>query len=452
MSKRLLILVVVLLVAVMAVAACGGQKAATEAPKSEQPAATEAPKAEQPAATEAPKEEAKGEEKTVVIGFTASQTGKYNVSSTRQTTGLQMWMDDVNNAGGIKLSDGTVVKFKAVSYDDESNKDRVQELYTKLATDDKADFLISPYSSGLTAAAAVIAEQYGIPMITTGAASDATYKQGYTVVYQAYTPASRYLTGALDLLMDLDPNAKKVAFVYENSKFATGVNEAAKEYAEKNGFDVVLFEGYDPDTKDFNAIINKIEAVEPDAILGGGHFQDGSTFARQLYEKGTKVKFISLLVAPPEPTFAELGDAAVGITGPSQWEPAAKYSPDTAKAAGLEWFGPSGEDFTKAYQAAHDGEDPSYHVAGGYAAGLILQKAIEAAGSVDKEAVLKALDDTDMMIFFGHIKFDTSEEAHGLQLGHEMVLIQWQEKDGNLVKEVVWPKEGATAEPIYPLH
>ena len=446
MSKRLLILIVVLLLAVMAVAACGGAK--TEAP-----APTEAPKAEQPAATEAPKaEEPKATEKEVVIGFTASQTGKYNVSSTRQTTGLQMWMDDVNNAGGIKLSDGTVIKLKAVSYDDESNKDRVQELYTKLATDDKADFLISPYSSGLTAAASVIAEQYGIPMITTGAASDATYKQGYTVVYQAYTPASRYLTGAIDLLMNLDPNAKKVAFVYENSKFATGVNEAAKAYAEDKGLDVVLFEGYDPDTKDFNAIINKIESAGPDAILGGGHFQDGSTFARQIYEKGTKVKFISLLVAPPEPKFAELGDAAVGVTGPSQWEPAAKYTPESAKAAGLEWFGPTGEEFTKAYQAAHDGEDPSYHVAGGYAAGLILQKAIEQAGSVDKAAVLKALDATDMMIFFGHIKFDTTPDAHGLQLGHDMILIQWQKDGDKLAKQVVWPEAGATAKPLYPLH
>ena len=446
MSKRLLILIVVLLLAVMAVAACGGAK--TEAP-----APTEAPKAEQPAATEAPKaEEPKATEKEVVIGFTASQTGKYNVSSTRQTTGLQMWMDDVNNAGGIKLSDGTVIKLKAVSYDDESNKDRVQELYTKLATDDKADFLISPYSSGLTAAASVIAEQYGIPMITTGAASDATYKQGYTVVYQAYTPASRYLTGAIDLLMNLDPDAKKVAFVYENSKFATGVNEAAKAYAEGKGLDVVLFEGYDPDTKDFNAIINKIESAGPDAILGGGHFQDGSTFARQIYEKGTKVKFISLLVAPPEPKFAELGDAAVGVTGPSQWEPAAKYTPESAKAAGLEWFGPTGEEFTKAYQAAHDGEDPSYHVAGGYAAGLILQKAIEQAGSVDKAAVLKALDATDMMIFFGHIKFDTTPDAHGLQLGHDMILIQWQKDGDKLVKQVVWPEAGATAKPLYPLH
>jgi len=75
----------------------------------------------------------------------------------------------VNKAGGVQLSDGTIVKFAAVSYDDESSKDRVQELYTRLATEDKADFLISPYSSGLAAAAAIIAEQYGKVMITTGA-------------------------------------------------------------------------------------------------------------------------------------------------------------------------------------------------------------------------------------------------------------------------------------------
>jgi len=55
-----------------------------------------------------------------------------------------MWMEDVNEAGGIKLADGSVVKFESKFYDDESNKDRVQELYTKLVTEDNADFLITP--------------------------------------------------------------------------------------------------------------------------------------------------------------------------------------------------------------------------------------------------------------------------------------------------------------------
>ncbi|MGE5250358.1 MAG: ABC transporter substrate-binding protein, partial [Bacteroidota bacterium] len=182
-------------------AACAPAATPTQAPAPTQPPQEE-PSATQPPATEPP-----AQAKTVTIGFTASLTGSLNVESTRQKNGLQLWMDQVNGAGGLKLADGTVVTFQAKSYDDESNKDRVQELYTKLVTEDNADFLISPYSSGLADASAVIAEQYGKVMITTGAASDGTYKKGYTLVYQAYTPASHYLTGALDLLASLDANA-----------------------------------------------------------------------------------------------------------------------------------------------------------------------------------------------------------------------------------------------------
>jgi branched-chain amino acid transport system substrate-binding protein len=184
------------------------------------------------------------DERTVVIGFTASQTGKLNVESTRQINGLELWRQQVNDAGGVELSDGTVITFEAVFYDDESSTERVQELYTRLVTDDNADFLISPYSSGLADASAVIAEQYGKVMITAGAASDSTYMKGYTLVFQAYTPASRYLTGALDLLASLDPEVKKIAIVHENDKFSTDVSNALNEYALLD-YEVVLFEGYD---------------------------------------------------------------------------------------------------------------------------------------------------------------------------------------------------------------
>jgi len=418
------------------------------------PTPTEAPAAptQTPAApTEAPTEAPAPAAKTAIIGFTASQTGKLNVEATRQINGLTLWMEQVNAAGGVKLSDGTAVKFEARFYDDESNKDRVQELYTRLISDDKADFLISPYSSGLADAAAVIAEQYGKIMITTGAASDTTYKKGYTSVFQTYTPASRYLTGAFDLLAKLDPTARKVAIVHETDKFSTDVVNAAKAYGESKGYEIVLFEGYDSGATDFAPFINKIPP-DVDAVMGGGHFADTSTFARQLFEKGVKAKFIALLVAPPEPKFAELGDAALGVIGPSQWEPLAKYTPESAKAAGLEWYGPSVGEFVSAYTARFN-EEPSYHSAGGYAAGLILQRAIEKAGSLDTEKVKAALESLNMLTCYGHIQFDTSAEAHGLQIGHEMVYVQWQkDAQGKLVKQVVWPEEGKSAEALYPLH
>lgn len=387
---------------------------------------------------------------TAVIGFTASQTGSFNVESTNQINGLNLCMDQIEEAGGIALSDGTRVVFESVSYDDESNKDRVQELYTRLATEDDADFLISPYSSGLTDAAAVIAEQYGKVMITTGAASDSTYQKGFAHVFQTYTPASRYLTGALDLLADTDPDASKIAIVYENSKFSTDVATALQGYAEEQGYEIVLFEGYDPETTDFAPFINKIEESEPDAILGGGHFQDGSTFVRQLKEKEVDVQFVALLVAPPDPSFSELGEAAVGVVGPSQWEPQAAFNAEAAAEAGMDFYGPSSSEFTEMFVDAH-GDEPSYHAAGGYVACLLLQKAIEDAGSLDAEAVKAALENLDLLTFFGYINFDTSPENHGLQVGHSMVYVQWQEEGGELVKEVVWPAAGATSPTLYPI-
>lgn len=116
----------------------------------------------------------------------------------------------------------------------------------------------------------------------------------------------------------------------------------------------------------------------------------------------------------------------------------------------MAWFGPSSADFTEAYKAAYN-EDPSYHAAGGYVAGLLLQQAIEKAGSLDPQAIKAAMDSTDLLTFFGHMKFDSSAENHGLQTGHSMVYIQWQpDENGNLVKQVVWPAEGATAETLFP--
>jgi ABC-type branched-subunit amino acid transport system substrate-binding protein len=423
--------------------ACGPGAAPAEAPAEIE--ATDAP-AEGPVA---PQESVMVEE-TVVIGFTSSRTGSQEVSSKRQVAGFNLWMDQINEAGGIALSDGTVVNFEAHTYDDESNKERVQELYTRLITEDNADFLISPYSSGLTAAASIIAEQNGKVMITAGAAEDDAYKTGNTMLFQLYTPGSLYLISTVDMLKQLDPEAK-VAVVHENDKFSTSVMDGLLPYLEAQGFDVVFVESYASDTADFGPVINKLAASGATVLLGGGHYPDGSTFARQLYERKVGLKFISLLVAPADSKFPELGDAALGVATSSQWELAATHTPEEAAARSKEWFGPTGEEFAEAYQAA-TGDKPTYHVAGGYAAGLVLQKAIEDADSIDPDKVRAALEAMDIFTFYGGIQFDTSPDAHGLQLGHEMVVAQWQKNDaGEFVRQVIWPADVATANPIYPI-
>ncbi len=376
-------------------------------------------------------------QETLTIGFTVSQTGALTNDATSQMRGMEMWRDDVNAKGGIKAG-GKTYTVKFISYDDESQNTRVQQLYSRLITQDKAQFLFSPYSSGLVATAAIISEQYGKAMITTGGAEEKTYRLGNKNLFQLYTGAAKYLAGAVAALKSKDPKAQ-VAYVYESDPFSKAVAGATRDLGKEAGFSAPLDESYPGSTTDFSPIINKVISSKANALLGGGHYADGATLARQLHDQKANLKWVSLLVAPDSPKFAELGDAAVGISVPSQWEPQVTFKPD---------FGPDAASFTKAFSEKFKIE-PGYHAAGGYAAGLILQNAIEKAGSVDQAKVAAELIKTDATTFFGKTKFSNDPKEHGLQLGHEMVLAQWQKKDGKLAKEVIWPIAAKTAEILY---
>ena len=199
---------------------------------------------------------------------------------------------------------------------------------------------------------------------------------------------------------------------------------------------VVLDEAYSGSTADFGPIINKIIASKAVALLGGGHYADGSTLARQLHDQKANLKWVTLLVAPDSPQFAELGAAATDISVPSQWEPQVRFKPD---------FGPTAQEFANAFKAKF-AIDAGYHAAGGYASGLILQHAIEQANSIDAAKVAAALNKMDVTTMFGRTKFATDAKDHGLQIGHDMVLAQWQMKGGKLTKEVIWPAAAKTAD------
>jgi len=373
----------------------------------------------------------------LTIGFTVSRTGKLNNDSTAQMRGFELWRDELNDRGGIQAG-GKRYKVNFVSYDDESANARVQQLYTRIINQDKAQFLFSPYSSGLVATAAIVSEQYGRIMLTTGAAEEKTYKLGNKNLFQVYSSADLYLAGAIQALKELNPGAQ-IAFVYKDDPFSKAVLQSARKQAEQAGLNTVLDEAYSPETTDFGPIINKVISAKADVLLGGGHYPDGATLARQLYDHKAGLRWVTLLVAPDSPNFATLGEAAIGVSVPSQWEPQVSFKPD---------FGPTAAEFTQRFQAKY-GIEPGYHAAGGYTAGLILQHAIEQAGSLDQAKVAGVLNNMGVTTMFGRTKFSTNPKEHGLQTGHEMVLAQWQKKNGNVVKEVIWPKSAKSSDMLY---
>lgn len=376
---------------------------------------------------------------TITIGFTASRTGPLNVDSTGQERGYEFWRDEVNAKGGIKVGDKQY-QVKFVSYDDQSVGGRVQQLYTRLINQDRAQFLFSPYSSGLVAPAAIISEQYGKVMIDSGGAEEKPFELGNKHLFMVITSASHYLSGAVEALKSKNPHAK-VALIYSDDPFSKTVLAAAREQAKAAGLDVVLDESYAPSTTDFGPIVNKVISSNAEALLGGGHYSDGATLARQLHDQKADLKWISILVAPADDKFADLGAAALGVTVPSQWELQVSYKPD---------FGPTTQEFAKAFQAKFKAP-PDYHSASGYTSGVVLERAIETAGSLDPAKVTAALDATDFTTFFGHIKFATDPAHHGLQSAHQMVLAQWQKQNGKLGRQVVWPLAAKSADLIYPI-
>ncbi len=198
---------------------------------------------------------------------------------------------------------------------------------------------------------------------------------------------------------------------------------------------------YAPSTTDFGPIVNKIISSNADVFLGGGHYSDGATLARQMYDQKANMKWVTILVAPGDDKFGELGPAALGVTVPSQWETQVAYKPQ---------FGPTTPEFTKAFQDKFHAA-PDYHSASGYTDGAILQHAIEQAGSIDPEKVAAALNAMDVTTFFGRIKFATDPGHHGLQTEHQMVLAQWQTVNGKPARQVVWPEAAKSADLIFPI-
>lgn len=380
----------------------------------------------------------------IVIGHPVCLSGKYAKAGEQAFGGILAIIKWVNEVyGGVGIA-GERVPLEYIYYDCESSKEMVTSLLERLITVDKVDFLLAPYSSGLTLAGAPIAEAHGVIYMDHGGASNRIFEQGFKYVVQTIGPATRYHEGTLDMVRQLDPQAKRVALAYEDSEFARMVLVGAKEHAEKLGFEIVFEDTYPKGVTDLTPLLSALKVTNPEIVLGGGHYEDGQLFARQMADLVINVKLLSLIASATLPAFYEaLGPAAEGVMGPSHWEYGVTYSAERAKEAGLDWIGPSQDEFVALFQEALETEMiPDYHAAEAGAAILALVKAIEMADSIDSDKVRAALGELEFMSFYGGWDVDET----GLQIGHSMVDMQWQ----NGKRVIVWPPEAATGEPWYP--
>src|SRR5690606_4399905 len=84
---------------------------------------------------------------------------------------VKLWVEEVNGRGGIRIGDQQY-KIELVEYDDQTNPEVAIQNIQRLATVDKVDFIVTPYSTGINVATAPMISQHGFPHITTSAATD----------------------------------------------------------------------------------------------------------------------------------------------------------------------------------------------------------------------------------------------------------------------------------------
>ena len=104
----------------------------------------------------------------IKIGAPLAITGGLSDEAKKQEVTFKMWLNKVNAAGGINVG-GTKMKVQLVQYDYQSDGQRAAQLAEKLITDDKVDFLLSPFGSGHTKIVATIATGYETPVIACAA-------------------------------------------------------------------------------------------------------------------------------------------------------------------------------------------------------------------------------------------------------------------------------------------
>jgi branched-chain amino acid transport system substrate-binding protein len=339
-------------------------------------------------------------------------------------------VEETNAQGGLFVPErGRGVALQLVAYDDHSRRADVERLTTRLINDDRVDFLIGPYSSGLVHAAAAIAETHRKVLWNHGGSSDAILRQGFRWSVHLPTPASAYFAGLFDCLLRHGVERGRVAIITRRQgTFSTEVASGAAQHAERNGFTLLPAWVYPDHPSHLEHLVEALAAHDPTLLIAIGRYHDDVALIRILRQKPCTINTIAAVGVPMQAFWHDLHTLANGCIGPSQWEAEASGPPDV---------GLSSAEFGARFQRRF-GQTPDYPAAQACAVGVILQECVRSAASCVDTDLRAAADRLMCRTFYGSFRLDPHS---GRQVGHEPVLVQWQGSE----KKVVWPAEAAQA-------
>jgi branched-chain amino acid transport system substrate-binding protein len=327
----------------------------------------------------------------VKIGVFMSLTGSTANFGISSTNGIKLAADEVNAAGGIN---GKQVELDI--QDDRSDASEAATIVTKFVTQDGVQAIIGEVASSRSIAAAPIAQNAKIPMLTPSSTNPEVTKKGDYIFRSCFIDPVQGAAIAQFAARTL--NAKRAAIMVDRKNdYSTGLEKFITTTFTKLGGQMVATSSYQEGDQDFNAQLTSIKGANPEVIFVPGYYNDVGLIAKQARDKGITVPLLGGDGWDAEQLYKIGGTALNGSFFSNHYSP---YDTD-----------PMVQKFVNDYKARFN-SIPDALAATAYDAARIMFDAIKRANSLDGKAIRDALAATkDFPGVTGKVTFNENRDA-----------------------------------------
>jgi len=367
----------------------------------------------------------------VKVGIIHPVTGGVSYSGTQGRAGAMMAVDDINAAGGIKSLGGA--KLDALLADAQSKAD-VGAAQIEKYNDAGVSAVVGGYASFICLATTQAAAKHGIPYVVDVGTDDRIVKAGLKNTFRFSPGYGVFVETAIRTLNEINTAAGKPAktavIVHEGSAFGAGTAALLQKNLGGIGINVLEVMKHPTPNLDFNNIVLRIKAANPDLVIPADYYNEYVLLARTMQQQKVKPKAI----------FSVLGGAASQYKFVKDFPEAAAYIMDCNH-----WYNPHKEAaqvLRKKTEAK--GLYYTYEVFLNYEAVMLLADAIERAASTDRAKIIDALTNSS---WAGHfMPYGPTRFENGQNTGARAVNLQVLDND----IKVILPAEFANAKPVFP--
>jgi branched-chain amino acid transport system substrate-binding protein len=327
----------------------------------------------------------------VRIGVFMSLTGSTANFGISSVNGIKLAADEVNAAGGIN---GKQVEL--LVQDDRSDASEAATIVTKFVTQDMVNAVIGEVASSRSIAAAPIAQNAKIPMLTPSSTNPEVTKKGNFIFRSCFIDP--YQGAAIAQFAAKTLGAKSAAIMVDRKNdYSTGLEKVIDATFAKFGGKIVATQSYQEGDQDFNAQLTSLKGANPEVIFVPGYYNDVGLIAKQARDKGITVPLIGGDGWDSEQLYKIGGTALNGSYFTNHYSP---YDTD-----------PKVQKFVNDYKARYN-STPDALAATAYDAARIMFDAIKRSKSLSGPDIREALAATkDFPGVTGTVTFNENRDA-----------------------------------------